>query len=1318
MPIPSPSRFSRIHLVLILSLLFLPCVLAKAADVPLFSGGWKDSTPTELWGTRSGTFDGDISTVNVVTGDPVVTPANGYFNAEAQHKGFVGADFTYSAQISVYPSDGPSAEAHLQFRISDEGRYGVRVLAGALTLYRFLREDEPCSQTNPGAISHCPSFGPSDLPIYRELMTCTYGRESCQCPAPDTTILLHKVQIIAQGNSFTVSLDDVTCFQFLDQTAGNELRVGRFGIYAYGKDVSAVHFQNFSATSDPTAESNFALLYSTAGYEANETKRALVRTLNDLPSSWLDPTHSTFTVYQGDNVVLTGPLVPLLAPLLQTYGVPIFAKTFGMQLLEADFSSIRTPGSFVLQVNIATTSGIVTLGSMSCQIAPRLVTGTLLHQMTNLNALARRAADDDMRRNWCFENPNGCSNDPLEAPQWSVTQDGAFYADRADSGAGLVVRRVFNGANGPLPQDTDFHYVGEVTIISGCDAQMQFAVSDSERWAVTLQAGAAGGCAFGGGPGAVRISYEDGNGFHPVASTLFSSRPFIAGHPYDVDITVQNGSITVLVDGALMLSNIPGPTAPLGFALKAWASTARFRRVQAWNVNVPLQKSSDGTRIPFYDAHSSQFGPITFVVPCQDWVIPGLTPLDQTQKDNACNPFFSQLSGFHDCNNYIGEATSHGTYLAALMEVWTRRAPGMSQSDREVLRQSIITNALYIEGLYQEAGETGEFAHSEMGRGGVDTNLGAHQTLIALYGESAFADKGEAVDPRLARLACLRSIASANWLTQNKLFGDPTQSSIVYAHISRCAAREGLPGSATYWGFAVKAAEAVVTYFSTPGNLASHDRDTGRVYPWFEGVYEVMKPTRFNLVLSRQYAPQLQAIAQLLINHLTQEHVCNDAPSGMRCPKNGFLMLPQASDTTGTPPPSPIPLENWIDMQSVPQAIRSAGLPYYQDYLGGANAVAASDMVYLAQLVGSQMGSQLEPLASGNLNWILGLSPGVPVSKVANPFPTQPLQAAAFTYNADIPSARTIDGWRTPESSSKGWLGLPREGGASSPHHEAWWIDPLNNGFVSLVNGHVIWDNQWDFVSSGGWLGADNKWNNLGWISGETFMLTDGQFIKGSLLLEDWLNADPAPQDNPYPVGNLAFFDTTHIDRLSTGWTFDNPDSALYGLASRASTFFCDQKGFLGGRFTGHYIGERMGLLCTPTTASFFNIAPDELNKSGWGFTNIDTTNWAQVSRAATNICNNRGFVGGFFTGLQLPVLRGLGMLHGLVCLNSDVAQWFDAPQSELDGSLYPFQDINTVPWAYAARAATNICLNRHFAGGFFTGHQLGGNHGVVCLSQ
>jgi hypothetical protein len=86
--------------------------------------------------------------------------------------------------------------------------------------------------------------------------------------------------------------------------------------------------------------------------------------------------------------------------------------------------------------------------------------------------------------------------------------------------------------------------------------------------------------------------------------------------------------------------------------------------------------------------------------------------------------------------------------------------------------------------------------------------------------------------------------------------------------------------------------------------------------------------------------------------------------------------------------------------------------------------------------------------------------------------------------------------------------------------------------------------------------------------------------------------------------------------------------------------------------------------------------------------------------------------VGGFFTGHQLNAT------HGLICLQSDVAHWFDATLTDLQNSGEGFADINNVPLAKAARAATNLCLGKRFSGGFFTGHQLNGKHGIVCLLQ
>ena len=57
----------------------------------------------------------------------------GGFHAEAHHAGVLGADFRYSAVLEGDWAD-PGLSGHLQFRISDEGRYGVRVQAGTVQL--------------------------------------------------------------------------------------------------------------------------------------------------------------------------------------------------------------------------------------------------------------------------------------------------------------------------------------------------------------------------------------------------------------------------------------------------------------------------------------------------------------------------------------------------------------------------------------------------------------------------------------------------------------------------------------------------------------------------------------------------------------------------------------------------------------------------------------------------------------------------------------------------------------------------------------------------------------------------------------------------------------------------------------------------------------------------------------------------------------------------------------------------------------------------------------------------------------------------------
>ena len=114
--------------------------------------------------------------------------------------------------------------------------------------------------------------------------------------------------------------------------------------------------------------------------------------------------------------------------------------------------------------------------------------------------------------------------------------------------------------------------------------------------------------------------------------------------------------------------------------------------------------------------------------------------------------------------------------------------------------------------------------------------------------------------------------------------------------------------------------------------------------------------------------------------------------------------------------------------------------------------------------------------------------------------------------------------------------------------------------------------------------------------------------------------------------------------------------------------------------------------------------------------TNIDMNlrSWAITARAANEMCFNRGFVSGHMTGHQLPGK------FGVVCAGTG-AVWRDAIIADLAASGWSFTDIETVQWAHARRAATNICIKDGFIGGHFNGHQKNGfstapgYFGLVC---
>jgi hypothetical protein len=99
-------------------------------------------------------------------------------------------------------------------------------------------------------------------------------------------------------------------------------------------------------------------------------------------------------------------------------------------------------------------------------------------------------------------------------------------------------------------------------------------------------------------------------------------------------------------------------------------------------------------------------------------------------------------------------------------------------------------------------------------------------------------------------------------------------------------------------------------------------------------------------------------------------------------------------------------------------------------------------------------------------------------------------------------------------------------------------------------------------------------------------MLIDGSFVRAALAIEDWRTGTTRMTATPYDLSRLRFFDTTHRDRASTRWTFEEPDLTDWALAQRMSTGFAAEKGYGGGRPTGHHLGERVGVLCLPDPAT------------------------------------------------------------------------------------------------------------------------------------
>jgi hypothetical protein len=216
--------------------------------------------------------------------------------------------------------------------------------------------------------------------------------------------------------------------------------------------------------------------------------------------------------------------------------------------------------------------------------------------------------------------------------------------------------------------------------------------------------------------------------------------------------------------------------------------------------------------------------------------------------------------------------------------------------------------------------------------------------------------------------------------------------------------------------------------------------------------------------------------------------------------------------------------------------------------------------------------------------------------------------------------------------------------------------------------------------------------------------------------VRDWIHSVLASSWTPGSTGANVWVDAGEVN--GTRWPVGDVNTAPWAQAARAAAAMCFDRGFAGGHFDGHQ-GQLQGrpgngILCSGGDTRWFDVTAAQVAATGWGFNDVNKVNWAQASRAAERFCASQHdgapYAGGQFNGHQLDGK------YGLFCYRGG-ASWFDATDADIAATGFGFNTASgdTTPWAQAARAATNFCRTKGFAGGFMNGQHVPDKSGVVC---
>jgi hypothetical protein len=220
----------------------------------------------------------------------------------------------------------------------------------------------------------------------------------------------------------------------------------------------------------------------------------------------------------------------------------------------------------------------------------------------------------------------------------------------------------------------------------------------------------------------------------------------------------------------------------------------------------------------------------------------------------------------------------------------------------------------------------------------------------------------------------------------------------------------------------------------------------------------------------------------------------------------------------------------------------------------------------------------------------------------------------------------------------------------------------------------------------------------------------------GMPAVRDWIHSVLSSSWAPGSTGSNVWVDPGEVN--GTNWAVGDVNTSSWAQAARAASAMCFNRGFAAGHYDGHQ-GQLQGrsgagIICSGGDTRWLDVSAAQIAGTGWVFNDVNQVNWALASRAAERLCagikDGAPYAGGQFNGHQL------NGNYGLFCYRGG-ANWFDATDAEIAATGFGFDTTQpeTVPWAQAARAATNFCRAKGFAGGFMNGQHVPNKSGVVC---